>query len=178
MMMFGAVSSTASIALWYCSAVAPWTAQTCIPPAARAAATSSCVESGLLPVTCISAPPISMTRQSHAVFASRCTESATRSPARGFVSRKSSAMAASTGICPATQRIFFSPSVARVISAIWFSYMAVLLLCIMRLSYHPAVHRATEKIGAGHNRPAPIFQRCARCRANHAMTPAMAPAAA
>ena len=112
---------------------------------ASAAATASCVESGLLPVTCISAPPISMTRQSHAVFASRCTESATRSPARGFVSRKSSAMAASTGICPAAQRIFFSPSGARVISAIWFSYMAVLLLYIMRLSYHPAAHRATEK---------------------------------
>ena len=41
---------------------------------------------GFDPVTYISAPPISSTRQRYAVFASRCTDSAIFSPAKGFVS--------------------------------------------------------------------------------------------
>ena len=114
--MFGAASSTRQRFSLYCSIVQPYSANTCMPPAVSAAATSSCVDSGFEPVTYISAPPISSTRQRYAVLASRCTDSAIFIPANGRVRVNSSPMPRSTGMLRSTHFIFISPEGAMAIS--------------------------------------------------------------
>ena len=83
--MLGPAASTARICELYSSSVAPYQAWTSSPAFTSAAATSSCVESGLDPVTYISAPPAASTLHRYAVLASRCTERVTFLPAKGFV---------------------------------------------------------------------------------------------
>ena len=71
---------------------------------------SSCVESGLLPVIYISAPPSANISQRWAVFASRCTDNAIFLPLKGLVSLNSFSSPARSGICLLTHSIFNSPS--------------------------------------------------------------------
>ena len=109
MMMFGPASITLLIPLSYSSGVAPCTAKTLRPSCTRAAATSSWVESGLLPVMYISAPPSARTSQRWAVLASRWTDRAILSPLNGFVRLKSLSSPSSKGMWCLTQSILSSP---------------------------------------------------------------------
>ena len=116
MMMFGPTSSTRRRSSSYSSIVAPWTANTFSPAWTRAAATSSCVESGLQPVAYMSAPPAARHRHRRAVFASIWTLRATFMPAKGFVSMKSFSMPASRGMWSRTHWIFSAPLSHRLMS--------------------------------------------------------------
>ena len=109
MIMFGRASMTRRVCRSYSSGVLLYHANTSSPSCTRAAATSSCVDSGLLPVTYISAPPAASTRHRYAVFASKCIERATRSPSNGRVFSNSSRMLRSKGIFAHTQSIFILP---------------------------------------------------------------------
>ena len=110
MMMFGPTSMTFLIPRKYSSSVAPWTANTFSPSCTSAAAMSSCVESGLLPVIYISAPPSANISHRCAVFASRCTDNAIFLPLNGLLSLNSFSSPARSGMCLLTHSIFSSPS--------------------------------------------------------------------
>ena len=109
MTMFGLCSRHISRCLSYSSSVALCTAYTLIPLSARAAATSSCVESTLLPVAERSAPPAASTWHKYAVLASICMERDIFTPSKGFVFRKSSSMDARRGMLCFTHSIFRCP---------------------------------------------------------------------
>ena len=107
--MLGPASITRRMPLSYSSGVAPCTAKTLSPSWTSAAATSSWVERGLLPVMNISAPPWARTSHRRAVFASRWTDKATFSPLNGIVSKNSLSRPSRSGMWCRTQLIFNSP---------------------------------------------------------------------
>ena len=115
--MFGFVSVSAfSRKSSYSSAVQAWVAKTFTPSSTSAAATSSWVESGLLPVTVTSAPAFFSTSARYAVFASRWIVSTMRQPLKGFVFEYSSSILFSTGMKFLTQAILSCPDGASFIS--------------------------------------------------------------
>ena len=118
MMMLQSLLSTWFMCVLYSASVVPCHACTSSPSDTSAAATSSCVDRGLLPVMYISAPPLFNTSQRYAVFASRCTESAIFFPAKGFSFSKSFFMPVSKGQLRLTHSIFLRPDSARFISFI------------------------------------------------------------
>ena len=129
-MILGLCSRDISMCLVYSSSVAPWYAKTLRPESASAAATSSCVERLLLPVTDICAPPAASTRQRYAVLASRCTERLIFLPSNGFVRLKSSSSARRSGMLFLTHSILVCPDGAREMSLM--SYGAVWgLFCVI-----------------------------------------------
>ncbi len=111
--------STSDICPLYSSSVAPCHAYTFNPASTRAAATSSCVESGLLPVIYISAPPAASTLQRYAVLASKCIERAIFLPANGFVCENSSSKLRRSGQFLRTHSILCPPEGESFISLIW-----------------------------------------------------------
>jgi len=87
------------------------------PSSARAAATSSWVDSGLLPVTETCPPPIAKSFARYAVFASRCTDTVILIPSKGFVFANSSSSFLKAAYS-SYQFIFCLPDFARLISRI------------------------------------------------------------
>ena len=118
MMILQLFSRTLVICWSYSSGVQSYHAYTFKPSATSAAATSSCVESGLLPVIYISAPPAASTLHRYAVFASRWMERAIRMPSKGLSLEKSSSRLRSSGQFFRTQSILCAPDGARLISLI------------------------------------------------------------
>ena len=82
----------------YSSFVQLYQEYTVTPSSTSAATTSSCVESGLLPVAITSAPAFLNTKAKYAVLASKCIVITTFLPAKGFVLLYSSSIERSTGI--------------------------------------------------------------------------------
>ena len=118
MMILQLFSSTCVRCVSYSSGVVPCHACTSMPSEQRAAATSSCVESGLLPVIYISAPPLLSTSQRYAVLASRCTDNAIFLPLKGCSFSKSFLISVRSGQLRLTHSIFLNPDSASPISFI------------------------------------------------------------
>ena len=107
----------ASSSSYSCSET-PYLPNVSTPMPAMAAATSSWVDRGLQPVRKTCAPPLARTRPRLAVLASRCTETATRSPSKGRSSSNCFSMTDRAGIKERTHSIFFLPEGAREASLI------------------------------------------------------------
>ena len=97
----------------YSSMETPCLPKVSMPSSATAAATSSWVDRGLQPVRKTSAPPAFKTRPRLAVLASRWTETATRSPAKGFSLAKRASIWERAGMKLRTHSIFRRPEGAR-----------------------------------------------------------------
>src|SRR5215216_7194798 len=95
------------------SSLGSWVAKTLTPRSARAAQTSSWVESGLLPERVTSAPASDRSNARYAVLASRWMVMATLWPRSEPSESCSSAILFRTGACWATQSILRWPSGAR-----------------------------------------------------------------
>src|SRR5215217_5314791 len=96
----------------------PWIAWTTAPSrATSAAATSSCVSSGLAAHRATSAPPAISVRTRLAVSVVTCRQTPTRSPANGRSRANRSRIERSTGICASAHAIRASPASARPRSA-------------------------------------------------------------
>ena len=94
----GRASSTASRCAAYPLLSTPCRACTPTPCSTRAAATSSCVDSGLDAARCSSAPPAVSVRASAAVSGVTCMQAATRTPASGRSWAKRRRSSPSTGM--------------------------------------------------------------------------------
>ena len=90
---------------------------------ARPAATSSCVDRGLQPVACTSAPPAARQSARKAVLASIWMEMVIFFPAKGFSFSKRARMATSAGMKSCTHSIFILPEAASDISFTWLMAM-------------------------------------------------------
>src|SRR6266545_1934852 len=91
------------------------------------AATSSCVESGLLAHRRTCAPPAASVRARLAVSEVTCRQAARRRPLSGFSLTKRSRMLRTTGICSSAQRMRARPLSARARS--FTSYLLVSTVC-------------------------------------------------
>ena len=89
-----------------------------MPISTRPAATSSCVDNGLEPVTITSAPPRFNTVARYAVFASKWTLTTIVWPLKVCSASKRSPNVFNVGIKLETQSIFLRPSVAKFMSLI------------------------------------------------------------
>ena len=124
--MSGPEPASAATCCAYWSAFSPWTASTVVSlSAASAAATSSCVASGLAAQIATFAPPARSVRTSTAVSAVTCRHAATETPSSGRSVAKRARIDRRTGICPSAQPIRASPSGARAGSAMTEPAMAI-----------------------------------------------------
>ena len=125
MIRSGSTSNALLRYISYSLSVQLWVAKTVTPLSANAAATSSWVDSGLLPVTTTLAPAFLSTWAKYAVFASKWMVTTIFKPLKIWFLLYFSLRILSKGICSFTQEIFCFPDGAKAISRIILSIVNI-----------------------------------------------------